>query len=254
MCLCKRGRGTSIWSIRGAAGFGCFVSHRVSPSADGEIKSNPVFSGDMRLGKHSTQGKWGDNSEGIEPYFPCIPSKKSLDFFEKAHDGSDASVMSCYACSRRLASLRFGTKPGGFAPLGFIPHFAPSSLFATARRFFIVTPRLLTTPGFPPTRDNHGRLRLPYMVIPRSGPSGLFATARRFFIVTPRLFATAGFPPIRDRHGGLRPPYAYPSLRSIQPAHDGSALRFFTLNLQTGLLTREGRGGTVCLALEENEC
>ena len=121
-------------------------------------------------------------------------------------------------------------------------------------RFFIVTPRLLTTPGFPPTRDNHGRLRLPYMVIPRSGPSGLFATARRFFIVTPRLFATAGFPPIRDRHGGLRPPYAYPSLRSIQPAHDGSALRFFTLNLQTGLLTREGRGGTVCLALEENEC
>ena len=209
MCLCKRGRGTSIWSIRGAAGFGCFVSHRVSPSADGEIKSNPVFSGDMRLGKHSTQGKWGDNSEGIEPYFPCIPSKKSLDFFEKAHDGSDASVMSCYACSRRLASLRFGTKPGGFAPLGFIPHFAPSSLFATARRFFIVTPRL---------------------------------------------FATAGFPPIRDRHGGLRSPYAYPSLRSIQPAHDGSALRFFTLNLQTGLLTREGRGGTVCLALEENEC
>ena len=48
---------------------------------------------------------------------------------------------------------------------------------------------------------------------------------RRFAIVTPRLFATAGFPPIRDRHSGLRPPYAYPSLRSIQPAHDGSALR-----------------------------
>ena len=40
--------------------------------------------------------------------------------------------------------------------------------------------------------------------------------------VTPRLLATAGFPPIRDRHGGLRPPHAYPSLRSIQPAHDGS--------------------------------
>ena len=50
--------------------------------------------------------------------------------------------------------------------------------FEVAQRFFIVTLRLLTTPGFPPPRDNHGRLRLPYMVIPRSGPSGLFATAR----------------------------------------------------------------------------
>ena len=63
------------------------------------------------------------------------------------------------------------------------------------------------------------------MPIPRFGPSSLLTTARRFSDVTPRLFATAGFPPIRDRHGGLCPPYAYPSLRSIQPAHDGSALR-----------------------------
>ena len=72
----------SLQSIRGAAGFGRFVSHRVPPPAGGGIKSNYVFSGDMRLGKHSAQCKWGDNSEGIEPHLHCIPSKKSLDFFE----------------------------------------------------------------------------------------------------------------------------------------------------------------------------
>ena len=54
--------------------------------------------------------------------------------------GLRTSKMSRFACSQRLASLRFGTKPGGFAPLGFIPHFAPSSLLTTAQRFYIILP------------------------------------------------------------------------------------------------------------------
>ena len=87
------------------------VSQSFAP-VGGERKSNPVFSGDMRLGKHSAQGGLGDNSEGIEPDSPCIPSQKSLDFCEKVHDGSDASSLSRLACSRRPASLRFGTQTG----------------------------------------------------------------------------------------------------------------------------------------------
>ena len=89
-------------------------------------------------------------------------------------------VMSRFACSRRLASLRFGTGMAGCARLMPIPHFGPSSLLTTAQRFVDVTLRLLTTLGFLATRDNHGRLRLPGMVIPRSSPSELFATAQRF--------------------------------------------------------------------------
>ena len=124
--------------------------------------------------------------------------------------GLSASSLSRFACSQRLASLRFGTKPGGFAHLGFIPHFAPSSLLTTAQRFLDVTLRLLTTPGFPPTRDTN-RPAMPSLVcIPRFGPSGLFATAQRFAVVTLRLFATAGFPPTRDTN---RP--AMPSLVCI---------------------------------------
>ena len=134
----------------------------------GEIKSNLVFSGDMRLGKHSAQGEWGDNSAGIESYSPCIPSQKSLDFCESvrngwlpydsghkqaayavlglypslrsiqpAHDGSVASSLSRLACSQRLASLRFGTGMAGCARLMPIPHFGPSSLLTTAQRFVL---------------------------------------------------------------------------------------------------------------------
>ena len=62
------------------------MSHRVPPPAGGGRKSKPVFSGDMCLGKHPAQGKWGDNSEGIKPYFPCVP-QKVLGLFGKAHDG-----------------------------------------------------------------------------------------------------------------------------------------------------------------------
>ena len=192
---------------RGARRLGRFESHRVPPPSGGGIKFSPVFSGDMRLGKHTAQGKWGDNSSGIEQHFPCILSQKSLDFCDMA------------------------------------------------QRFFIVMLRLLTTPGLSrltTRRCPSASLRL------RANPVGLRPPwVLPFAPVHPRgggVRTLRFFPPIRDRHGGHSPPYAYPSLRSIQPAHDGSALRFFTLNLQTGLLTREGRGGTVCLALEENEC
>ena len=59
------------------------VSQSCAPEG-GEIKSNPVFSGDMRLGKHSAHGKWGDNSEGIEPHFPCIPHKSPWTFVKRS--------------------------------------------------------------------------------------------------------------------------------------------------------------------------
>ena len=47
-----------------------------------------------------------------------------------------ASMLSRLACSRRLASLRFGTGMAGYACLMPIPHFGPSSLLTTARRFY----------------------------------------------------------------------------------------------------------------------
>ena len=88
----------SLQSIRAvrdgsdASSLSRLVSHRVSPSADGEIKTNPVFSGDMRLGKHSAHGKEGDFfGTKSSPLSHAAPSKKSLDFFEKVRDGSDAS-------------------------------------------------------------------------------------------------------------------------------------------------------------------
>ena len=86
--------------------------------------------------------------------------------------------MSRLACSRRPASLQFGTQTG--------------------------------------------RLYRPWFVSLTSVHPGCSQRLGRFFIVTPRLFATAGFAPIRNKTGWLRPPGFYSSLRSIQPAHDGS--------------------------------
>ena len=74
-----------------------------------------------------------DRHGGLCPPY-AYPSLRSI---RAVRDGSDASSLSRLACSQRLASLRFGTKPGGFAPLGFIPHFAPSSLLTTARTLLL---------------------------------------------------------------------------------------------------------------------
>ena len=75
------------------------------------------------------------------------------------------------------------------------------------------------TPRSPPPRLTSLRLRAnPAGLCPPWALPGL----GRFGDVTPRLFATAGFPPIRNKTGWLRPPGFYSSLRSIQPAHDGS--------------------------------
>ena len=56
-----------------------------------------------------------------------------------------------------------------------------------------VTPRLLTTPGFPPTRTGL-RAAVRPCARPRCGPSGLFATAPRFFESTQRA-CPGGEPP-----------------------------------------------------------
>ena len=72
------------------------VSQSFAP-VGGERKSNPVFSGDMRLGKHSAQGKWGDNFARNRATFPLHPLPKVLGLLG---EGSDASSLSCYASLR----------------------------------------------------------------------------------------------------------------------------------------------------------
>ena len=96
-------------------------SHRVSPPAGGEIKSNLVFSGDMRLGKHTAHGKWGDNSEGIEPHFSCIPSKKSLDFFE-ALSASHCEYAHDYECAQRSSNSTRRSGSNSETPCWDHPH------------------------------------------------------------------------------------------------------------------------------------
>ena len=53
----------------------------------------------------------------------------------------------------------------------------------TASHFFIVTPRLLTTLGFPTTQGKSGRAAPALGFALRFGPSGLFATARTLLII-----------------------------------------------------------------------
>ena len=84
-----------------------------------------------------------------------------------------------------------------------------------ASHFFIVTPRLLTTPGFPPTQGKPGRALPALGFALRSGPSGLFATARTLLHchATPPS-AYARFP--SDSEQPLRASPAYHGYSSLQ--------------------------------------
>ena len=126
-------RPSSAWS-----GLKWFGGSSVSPPTGGEIKSYPVFPGDMCLEKTRCSGEMGRQFRRNRALFPLHPSQKSPWTFLRR---LSASSLSRFACSQRLASLRFGTAMAGYARLMPIPHFAPSSLLTTAQRFFIVTPR-----------------------------------------------------------------------------------------------------------------
>ena len=120
------------------SGLKWFGGSSVSPPTGGEIKSYPVFPGDMCLEKTRCSGEMGRQFRRNRALFPLHPSQKSPWTFSRR---LSASSLSRFACSQRLASLRFGTAMAGYARLMPIPHFAPSSLLTTAQRFFIVTLR-----------------------------------------------------------------------------------------------------------------
>ena len=133
----------------------------------------------MRLGKHSAQGKGGDNSEGIKPHFPCIPSKKSLDFFEAA---TAQALLPCHATPpsvyARFPSDSEQIRPGCARP-GIYSSLQSNRATPGASHFFLVMLHLPPlTPGFPPTRNSHGGLCPPEMAIPRFSPTGLLRGLR----------------------------------------------------------------------------
>ena len=80
------------WSVGSGASL---RSHRVSLPTGGEIRFTIVLSGDMCRGKHAAHGKGGDFfGTKSSPLFHAFPSKKSLDFFEKAQRFLDVTPLS----------------------------------------------------------------------------------------------------------------------------------------------------------------
>ena len=94
------------------------------------------------------------------------------------------TLLHCHASPARNGWLRSDSEQNRVASPPWVL-FLTSLHPACSRRlgrFFIVTPRLLTTPGFPPTQGKPGRALPALGFALRSGPSGLFATARTLLL------------------------------------------------------------------------
>ena len=95
------------------------------------------------------------------------------------------TLLHCHASPARNGWLRSDSEQNRVASPPWVL-FLTSLHPACSRRlgrFFIVTPRLLTTPGFPTTQGKSGRAMPALGFALRFGPSELFATARTLLII-----------------------------------------------------------------------
>ena len=108
--------------------------------------------------------------------FSMHPLKKVQGFFEKAR------TLPCCHATPPSADARFpydSEQPWRAMPACHGYSSLQSNRAAPgASHFFIVTPHLLTTPGFPPTQGKPGRALPALGFALRSGPSGLFRGLR----------------------------------------------------------------------------
>ena len=111
-----------------------------------------------RLVSSATADNSSDYAETHSDQWSSLSFRHPLRSLSSCSRVLERFVLSRLACSRRTASLRLGRETGLWCkPSVSCPRFGPSVRLATARSLRVVMLRLLTTCGFPPTRNTNSK-------------------------------------------------------------------------------------------------